>query len=91
LSDLAKHLAMAAKGMPLRDKENPQDSHARRAALLAAIWIAFVTGALLAGAVYSTLAAVSLLFPTLILLGLAAHKFPLHPSPGEEGGAASGR
>ena len=80
LNDLARHLALAAKGVPLPDAEGPEDSHARRALLLAAIWVAFVAGASLAGAVYSTLAAVSLLFPIAILLWLAAFKTPRQPS-----------
>ena len=88
LNDLAKHLAFAVKGVPLKDAEGAQDSHARRAALLAAIWLAFVTGAALAAALYPTLAALSLLLPTAILLGLAACKFPLQPRPRQDGDEA---
>jgi uncharacterized membrane protein YoaK (UPF0700 family) len=76
LNDLARHLALAAKGVPLADADGAHDSHARRALLLAGIFVAFVAGASLAGAVYSTLAAVSLLFPVAVLLWLAMFKSP---------------
>jgi len=49
LNSLARHLALAAKGLPLLDATGPQDTHARRAALLTGIWTSFVFGALLAG------------------------------------------
>lgn len=72
LNSLARHLAFAARRMPLPDAEGPADTHFRRAALFGAIWTSFVAGALLAGAATLWLAVWSLLFPTLILLGLAA-------------------
>jgi uncharacterized membrane protein YoaK (UPF0700 family) len=72
LNSLARHLALAAKEMPLLDATGPQDTHARRAALLAGIWTAFVLGALLAGIATPRYSALSLAFPVVILLGLAA-------------------
>jgi hypothetical protein len=50
LNNLAQHLALAFKGVPLSHAEGPHDTHLRRAGLLAGIWTAFVIGALLAGA-----------------------------------------
>ena len=44
LNSLARHLALAAREMPLLDATGPQDTHARRAALLAGIWTSFVRG-----------------------------------------------
>lgn len=72
LNNLARHLAFAWKGTALPGAEGPQDTHARRAALLAGIWTAFVTGALLAGFALPWLAAASLLLPVVILIGFAA-------------------
>jgi uncharacterized membrane protein YoaK (UPF0700 family) len=72
LNNLAQHLALAVKGAPLLHPAGPEDSHARRAALLAGIWTAFVTGALLAGAATPRLAVWSLVLPILMLVVLAA-------------------
>jgi uncharacterized membrane protein YoaK (UPF0700 family) len=79
LNSLARHLALAAKEMPLLDATGPHDTHARRAALLATIWTAFVLGALLAGVATPRYAAWSLVFPVLILLALAARNPTLEP------------
>jgi uncharacterized membrane protein YoaK (UPF0700 family) len=71
LNNLAQHLALAVKGVPLSHAEGPRDTHLRRAGLLAGIWTAFVIGALLAGAATPNFAALSLLLPILILSVLA--------------------
>jgi uncharacterized membrane protein YoaK (UPF0700 family) len=87
LNNMAQHLALAAKRAPLLHAAGPGDTHLRRAALLAFIWTAFVTGALLAGAATPRLAVWSLVFPILILLALAAFNptspwcFAFWPSP----------
>ena len=57
LNNLAQHLALAVRGLPLSHAERPHDTHLRRAGLLAGIWAAFVIGALLAGAVTPNFAA----------------------------------
>jgi uncharacterized membrane protein YoaK (UPF0700 family) len=72
LNNLARHLALAVKGVPLTHAEGPRDTHLRRAGLLAGIWAAFVIGALLAGAATPNFAAWSLLPPMVILSILAA-------------------
>jgi len=72
LNNAAQHLALAARREPLPDAEGSWDTHARRAALLAGIWTAFIVGALLAGAATPRFAAWSLVPPILILLMLSA-------------------
>jgi uncharacterized membrane protein YoaK (UPF0700 family) len=79
LNSLARHLALAAKGMPLLGAADQRDTHARRAALLGAIWTAFVLGALLAGAATPRYSQWSLFFPVFTLLGLAACNPSLEP------------
>ena len=86
LNSLARHLALAAKKMPLLDATGPQDTHARRAVLLAAIWTAFILGALLAGIATPRYSALSLVFPVVILLGLAAFNPALEPGATEAEG-----
>jgi uncharacterized membrane protein YoaK (UPF0700 family) len=71
LNNLAQHLALALKGMPVPHGQGPWDTHGRRATLLAGIWAAFLCGALLAAAAMPRLAVWTLLPPILILLALA--------------------
>ena len=82
LNNLARHLPFAAKGLPLLDATDAQDTHARRAVLLATIWTAFVLGALLAGVVTPSYAAWSLVLPVLILLALVVCNPTLEPERG---------
>lgn len=78
LNNVGRHLALAAKGAPLADAQGQSDTHGRRAALLGGIWLAFVVGALLAGAATPSFAVRTLLAPALVLLALAASiRFPL--------------
>jgi uncharacterized membrane protein YoaK (UPF0700 family) len=86
LNSLARLLALAAKGMPLLDAADQRDTHVRRAALLGAIWTAFVLGALLAGAATPRYSQWSLFLPVLVLLGLAGCNPSLEP-----GGAGAGQ
>lgn len=91
LNNLARHLAFAVKGTKLSGATDARDTHARRAVLLAGIWTAFVTGALLAGAAFQAFPRASLIAPILVLVGLAAYnpaprRSPLKP----EGGQATG-
>ena len=79
LNNLAQHLALAVKGVPLLHAEGPRDTHLRRASLLAGIWAAFVIGALLAGAATPKFAAWSLLLPIVILSVLAVRGRPCRP------------
>ena len=72
LNNLAQHLALAVKRVPVPHGQGSWDTHGRRATLLARIWAAFLIGAVLAGAATLRLAAWTLLPPILILLTLAA-------------------
>jgi len=83
LNSLARHLALAAREMPLLDATGPHDTHARRAALLAGVWASFVFGALLAGSATPRYSTLSLVFPVIILLGLAALNPSLEPGASE--------
>ncbi len=71
LGSLGRHLALAARRVPLADARDPADTHARRATLLATIWATFLLGALLAGAVAPRFATWSLAPPIVVLLALA--------------------
>jgi uncharacterized membrane protein YoaK (UPF0700 family) len=86
LNSLARHLALATKGLPLLDATGPQDSHAWRAALLGGIWASFVFGALLAGSATPRYSTLSLIFPVIVLLGLAACNPTLEPGVPEASG-----
>jgi uncharacterized membrane protein YoaK (UPF0700 family) len=71
LNNLAQHLALAVKRLPVPHGEGSWDTHGRRATLLAGIWAAFLIGAALAGAATHRLAAWTLLPPIFILFTLA--------------------
>jgi uncharacterized membrane protein YoaK (UPF0700 family) len=71
LAKMGNHLALAFAWVPLADAQEPGDTHGRRALLLAGLWSAFFSGALLAGAVTPRLAGWTLLLPTITLLMLS--------------------
>jgi uncharacterized membrane protein YoaK (UPF0700 family) len=73
LCTVAQHLALAVKHVPLENAQGSRDSHNRRAYLLMSIWIAFITGALLSGALTASFGVWVLLFPLLVLLGLVVY------------------
>ena len=79
LNSLARHLALAAKGMPLFDADGSAGHACAAGGLLGAIWTAFVFGALLAGAATPRYSQWSLFFPVFTLLGLAACNPSLEP------------
>jgi uncharacterized membrane protein YoaK (UPF0700 family) len=72
LNNLAQHLALAIKRVPVPRGQGSWDIHGRRASLLTGIWAAFLIGAALAGASAPRFAAWTLLPPILVLLALAA-------------------
>ncbi len=72
LNNLAQHLALAVRRLPVPQSQGPWDTHGRRVALLATVWVGFLGGALLGGAVAAPLAAWALLPPAVFLAGLAA-------------------
>ncbi|HTU16923.1 MAG TPA: YoaK family protein [Gemmataceae bacterium] len=71
LNNLGRHLALAAKRVPVSDSQGPGDTHCRRAALLAGVWTSFLIGALLAVAAMALFGEWTLLLPIPILLVLA--------------------
>jgi uncharacterized membrane protein YoaK (UPF0700 family) len=76
LSRVGSSLALALRRAPLRDAQGPWDTHLRRAMLLARIWLGFLVGALLSGAVTSRYGALVLSAPALILAVLAVFDRP---------------
>ena len=70
LNKLGGHLARAGKGLPLDGAMGDWDTHARRAALLASIWGAFLIGAVLAGIATGLLGDWTLLVPALAVIGV---------------------
>ena len=76
LSRVGSSLALALRRAPLRDAQGPWDTHLRRALLLARLWLGFLVGALLSGAVTPRYGALVLSAPALILAVLAAFDRP---------------
>jgi uncharacterized membrane protein YoaK (UPF0700 family) len=76
LSRVGSSLALALRRAPLRDAQGPWDTHLRRALLLARLWVGFLLGAFLSGAVTPRYGAVALWAPALILAVLAVFDRP---------------
>jgi uncharacterized membrane protein YoaK (UPF0700 family) len=72
LGKIGHHLALAYARAPLTDSQGSGDTHGRRVFLLAGLWCAFFSGALLAGAATPRFTGWTLLLPTVILLTLSA-------------------
>lgn len=71
LNNLAQHFALAIKNLPVPQAEGAWDTHGRRVALLASIWLAFLVGALLGAAAMPQFVLWTLLPPILVLVALA--------------------
>ena len=71
LNKIGSHLALAFRGAPLQNAQGTWDTHLRRAALMAAIWAGFLTGAIIAGALTPHLGVKTLLAPWAALIGLS--------------------
>jgi uncharacterized membrane protein YoaK (UPF0700 family) len=76
LSRVGSSLALALRRAPLRDAQGPWDTHLRRALLLARLWVGFLLGAVLSGAVTPRYGALVLSAPAVILAALAAFDRP---------------
>jgi uncharacterized membrane protein YoaK (UPF0700 family) len=72
LSRIGVQLALAVRRAPLPDSRGSWDTHLYRTRMMAGIWAAFLTGALLSGMVTTRFGVWVLLFPMLILSALAA-------------------
>ncbi len=80
LTNMMQHLALAVRNVPLPRPQGSWDTHRWRAKLLAGVWTAFFTGAVLAGGALSHLGAWTLLLPTLVLSVLASVTRSPNPS-----------
>ncbi len=76
LSRVGSNLALALRRAPLRDAQGPWDTPLRRALMLARLWLGFLVGALLSGAVTPRYGALGLSAPVVILAVLAAFDRP---------------
>ena len=72
LTNMMQHVALAVRNVPLPRPQGSWDTHRWRARLLASIWTAFFTGALLAGAALPRVGAWTLLLPICVLFALAS-------------------
>jgi len=73
LTKMGHHLGLALRRAPLADAEGPWDTHLHRAGLMARVWAAFLSGAILSGAASTYFGVWALLAPCLILLVLASY------------------
>ena len=71
LSRVGSSLALALRRAPLPDAQGPWDTHLRRAMLLARLWVGFLAGAFLSGALTPRYGAWVLSAPAAILVVLA--------------------
>ena len=71
LSRVGANLALALRRAPLPDAQGPWDTHLRRAMLLARLWVGFLAGAFLSGALTPRYGAWVLSAPAAILVVLA--------------------
>ena len=71
LNALARHLALACKRVTLTDAQGSWDTHARRALLLAGVWLAFLFGAVLSTTASLRLGVWVLVLPVALLAAFA--------------------
>lgn len=71
LSQIGRHLAMAANRSPVRDGEGVWDTHLRRAIMLMLVWLGFIAGAILGGIAAPRFGVLLLMLPLVIMLALA--------------------
>jgi len=67
LNNFAQRLAMGIRGDPVPQMQGPWDNHWWRAALLAGIWTAFLSGAVLGAGVASRFTVWTLMLPAVML------------------------
>jgi uncharacterized membrane protein YoaK (UPF0700 family) len=72
LNNIGRHLALALRRAPVSDSQGSWDTHLRRATLLAGVWMAFLCGAIFAGAAMPRFGEAVLIPPILALLLVAA-------------------
>lgn len=72
LTNMMQHVALAVRNVPLPRPQGSWDTHRWRAGLLASIWAAFFTGALVAGAALPRFGGWTLVAPIVMLTALAS-------------------
>lgn len=72
INNAAKHLALAARRVPVEQPQGSWDTHLRRVLLLLSVWASFLLGALASGTATGRFAVWTLLPPALVLMTLAA-------------------
>ena len=80
LTNMMQHVALAMRNVPLPRPQGSWDTHRWRARLLASVWTAFFTGAVLAGVALPRFGAWTLLLPIFALFALAAVTRSSNPS-----------
>jgi uncharacterized membrane protein YoaK (UPF0700 family) len=76
LTNMMQHVALAVRNVPLLRPQGSWDTHRWRATVLARIWAAFFTGALLAGAALPRFGAWILVAPIAVLIAIASVRTP---------------
>ena len=71
LTNMMQHVALAVRNVPLPRPQGSWDTHGWRARLLASVWTAFFTGAVLAGVALPRFGAWTLLLPIFVLFAMA--------------------
>src|ERR1700733_11310341 len=74
LSKLGRHLALAARGVPLHDAEGAWDGHFHRARLDAYIWAGFFVGTAVSGMLTTQAPQFVLPIAIAVMLGLAINR-----------------
>ena len=72
LTNMMQHVALAVRNVPLPRPQGSWDTHGWRARVLASVWTAFFTGAVLAGVALPRFGAWTLLLPIFVLFAMAA-------------------
>jgi uncharacterized membrane protein YoaK (UPF0700 family) len=72
LNNIGRHAALALRRVPVPNSQGTWDTHFRRATLLAGVWMAFLCGAIFAGAATPRFGATVLVPPIAVLLLVAA-------------------
>jgi len=71
LTNMMQHVALAVRDVPLPRPQGSWDTHGWRARVLASVWTAFFTGAVLAGVALPRFGAWTLLLPIFVLFAMA--------------------
>jgi uncharacterized membrane protein YoaK (UPF0700 family) len=87
LSRIGGHLAAAAAGKPVKDRQGPEDTHVHRAFIDGSIWGGLFTGAVLSGLAGSHFPTWALMPPFLMMVVLGLFSESVKPPTGMGSGA----